>query len=235
MGNPQGLSPPARRLRPPLRPTAEGNLYNPALFAGINPPGYEIALEYLELCRRYPAPFSFIKGHIFKILHHTYARALGPPPAAAACRCADKIPLLTGAWRCISLWNHLELREIIGQAGSIDQMCRAVELVRDVVLTSVADRPDAAALDEHDQLGRPPFSWGAAPALLRHQVRAPRSHARASLAAGYRAVPYWCCQPYVRALPTAEIAAIWARNDARYQPPAGRSVSPGEPDGGHRE
>jgi len=36
-------------------------------------------------------------------------------------------------------------------------------------------------------------------------------------------VPYWCCQPYVRALPTAEIAAIWARNDARYQP-SSRSV-----------
>jgi len=46
-------------------------------------------------------------------------------------------------------------------------MCRAVELVRDVVLTSVADRQDATALDEHDQLGWPSFWWSAASVILR--------------------------------------------------------------------
>ncbi|XP_022652565.1 tRNA-dihydrouridine(16/17) synthase [NAD(P)(+)]-like isoform X2 [Varroa jacobsoni] len=50
--------------------SAEGQLHNPALFTSENPPIWKMAREYLEITKEHPCPFSFMRGHIFKILHH---------------------------------------------------------------------------------------------------------------------------------------------------------------------
>lgn len=50
--------------------TAEGNLFNPFLFEGVNPTAWSVAYEYLDIVEQYPAPISYIRGHLFKILHH---------------------------------------------------------------------------------------------------------------------------------------------------------------------
>lgn len=47
--------------------SAEGNLYNPAIFSGKYVTVYEMAQEYLDICKSIETPLSFIRAHLFKI------------------------------------------------------------------------------------------------------------------------------------------------------------------------
>ncbi|CAG8503092.1 5986_t:CDS:2 [Ambispora gerdemannii] len=48
--------------------SAEGNLYNPALFANHNLPIWTMAQEYLDICQTITTKNAYIRGHLFKIL-----------------------------------------------------------------------------------------------------------------------------------------------------------------------
>ncbi|KAJ1966420.1 tRNA dihydrouridine synthase [Dispira parvispora] len=58
---------------------AESNLYNPAFFSGQYLPSYQLATEYLDICRTVPTPISAIRAHLFKLFkpslpHHVDLR-----------------------------------------------------------------------------------------------------------------------------------------------------------------
>jgi len=82
--------------------TAEGNLTNPALFAGINPTVWDMCLEYLDLATEYPCPLSFARGHLFKMLHHMF-----------------------------QIRTNADLREIIAKGQSLKDFRRAVTGLKD--------------------------------------------------------------------------------------------------------
>jgi tRNA-dihydrouridine synthase 1 len=50
--------------------SAEGNLYNPAIFTGIYQKHADLALEYLEIVKnlKTATPLVAVKGHLFKLM-----------------------------------------------------------------------------------------------------------------------------------------------------------------------
>ncbi|RKP13093.1 dihydrouridine synthase-domain-containing protein [Piptocephalis cylindrospora] len=54
--------------------SAEGNLYNPAIFAGLHPEVWKMGQEYLEICRELPTRLSSIRGHLFKLYRPCLAK-----------------------------------------------------------------------------------------------------------------------------------------------------------------
>lgn len=73
--------------------TAEGNLYNPAIFLNTHQPAWIPARRYLEYVAKYPIPAGMAKSHLFKIFH-----------------------------RCIAMDENAELRAKLGQSTTLEQL-----------------------------------------------------------------------------------------------------------------
>ncbi|KAI8877321.1 dihydrouridine synthase [Backusella circina FSU 941] len=82
--------------------SAEGLLYNPALFTPQAPPlSWKIAMEYLEICRDIcPTRETIIKSHLFKLFHKSLSR-------------------------------HVAIRAQLGRAMSFDDMWRVALAVKE--------------------------------------------------------------------------------------------------------
>ncbi|KNE59317.1 hypothetical protein AMAG_03618 [Allomyces macrogynus ATCC 38327] len=137
--------------------SAEGNLYNPAIFGNIHPPVWQMAEEYLALCRQYPTPPSMVRGHLFKIFRS-----------------------------CIN--DYPDQRDQLAKAVKMDQFESVTAQLRAVL------EPIAQA-----------SSW---------DVTVPSSEIPND-ANGYKKLPSWVCQPYMR--DPMEVAAKQAQ-DAVAEP-----------------
>ncbi len=82
--------------------SAEGNLTNPAMFAGLQPPVWQMCLEYLDLAEKYPCPLSYSRGHMFKLLVHV-----------------------------LQIKDNAGIREIVAKGQSLAEFRRAACLLRD--------------------------------------------------------------------------------------------------------
>jgi tRNA-dihydrouridine synthase 1 len=56
--------------------SAEGNLYNPAIFANTNPPHADLALEYIEIVKSLKTKTApgCVKAHLFKLMRPAFVR-----------------------------------------------------------------------------------------------------------------------------------------------------------------
>ena len=151
--------------------TTEGNLYNPALFSGRNPPIWEISQEYLDICKKYPpGSFSSMKGHIFKIWHSV-------------------------------LKHHEEYLPLLGSAHSVEDFEVLTQELAKKVKASLGD------IEYEGDLAEQAATTGATA----------EGEEGTSSTQYYRTIPYWRSQPYVRRLPSEEVAKIWAAKDNRHR------------------
>lgn len=93
--------------------SAEGCLYNPAIFEDKNYSAYFLAEEYLNLTKKYPCPLGYIRGHVFKILN--------------ACLHCD-------------LEEMRDARDLIAGAQNVQTFYEAVELVKSTWLKHYTGR-----------------------------------------------------------------------------------------------
>ncbi|CEP09214.1 hypothetical protein [Parasitella parasitica] len=97
--------------------TAEGSLYNPAIFSKDHkfpPLAIDLAQEYLDICKVEKTNGSSIKGHLFKILHST-------------------------------LPHHTEMRARLGKAhvgkdGSLNEYAKILDELKALVLKDIEEQ-----------------------------------------------------------------------------------------------
>lgn len=83
---------------------AEGSLHNPAIFKGINPICWDMALEYISFAKIYKLRNNSIaRGHIFKMCHH-------------------------------GLSQHTIVRDMVGNSKTLEELEHAMKTLKDICI-----------------------------------------------------------------------------------------------------
>jgi tRNA-dihydrouridine synthase 1 len=77
--------------------SAEGHLYNPAIFKyhTMPPVTYDIALEYLEICKQVNTRYVVIKSHLFKLFHTSLPMHTDLRDRLGVATCLNEMELIT--------------------------------------------------------------------------------------------------------------------------------------------
>lgn len=87
--------------------SAEGILHNPAIFSGKPLTLWDATDEYLQLARQHPPPFfSFVRAHIFKILHH-----------------------------CLTMNEHADLRQVVSKTRLLESFLEVALKLKELYKT----------------------------------------------------------------------------------------------------
>ena len=74
-------------------------------FSGLNPPVWQMALEYLDWVDKYSCPLSYARGHLFKIFHHV-----------------------------LQIKTNFHIRDMFAKGQSFEEFRHASEMIRDIYL-----------------------------------------------------------------------------------------------------
>ncbi|ORX74053.1 Dus-domain-containing protein [Linderina pennispora] len=79
--------------------SAETNLYNPALFSGKVLPTWQMAEEYIEICKQVPTKNSFVRGHLFKLFRYSLPIHTDLRQQLAQARTPEEVEQFVGAMK----------------------------------------------------------------------------------------------------------------------------------------
>ncbi|ORZ37465.1 dihydrouridine synthase-domain-containing protein [Catenaria anguillulae PL171] len=128
--------------------SAEGNLFNPALFADVHPPVWQLANEYLQICREHHTETHMIRAHLFRVFRTV-------------------------------LTDYTKARDALAKANTMEGY------------QAVTDMIEAKYAHEAKESG-----WDVAI----------KSSDIPNNASGYKELPVWVCQPYMREQYPADVS-----------------------------
>ena len=102
-------------------------------FAGLNPPVWQMALEYLDWVEQYPCPLSYARGHLFKLFHHV-----------------------------LQIKTNAHIREMFAKGQTFEEFRMASEMIKEIYLPYYEKDHDSWKNPEElniFNLKYPPYIW----------------------------------------------------------------------------
>ncbi|KAJ7058509.1 dihydrouridine synthase-domain-containing protein [Mycena amicta] len=197
--------------------SAEGILYNPALFVGlgsstsslpvqssstnpdtalltIHPPSVPLALEYLDIVRslRTATSVSAVKGHLFKILHRALPRHPDIRERLGRVRCE-------GGAKMLKAKVKNDLKEMEAETASLEPYWKTGLEEYVAIVQELGER---LRMDEERERGIGDDQTSSVTPKTNSEL------VRLQEGTGMKLLPWWLAQPYWRPLPPPKVTAL---------------------------